>query len=106
MKFLEMPKCAVTLLRLLQPGSSAGRARLVGEAHALLEAGVPSKQKAVEQTPWCYLGNSAACLDNIPWDTHSKRAITPAEGVAWLARERDDLKAIIKNGISALKGGI
>ena len=37
------------------------------------------------------LERSYASQEEIPWNVEAKRALTPAEGVAWLAGERDGL---------------
>ena len=85
---------------------------LLAVRNVLVECGVPSKQKPDSVIPWYWDADSWTNQGTIPWDTEAKCASTPAEGVAWLVRERnelraerDDLKARIKKGMLALTGG-
>ena len=66
-----------------------GKALLNDTKNALLAAGVPQKEKPDADVPWYYGEKSYTTRELIPWDTEKKRAATPAEGVAWLASERD-----------------
>ena len=68
-----------------------GKTLLKDAKNALLDAGVPSRLKPDRYVPWYYGERSYASQEEIPWDVEAKRALTPAEGVAWLASERDGL---------------
>jgi hypothetical protein len=52
---------------------------------ALLEVGVPKKQKNDKDIPYWYGECSWASAADIPWNVDAKRAMTPAEGINWLA---------------------
>ena len=59
---------------------------------ALLAAGCPKKMKSDKDknVPSYYsVGGSADGRGEVPWNVKEKRAMTPAEGVEWLANERD-----------------
>ena len=84
---------------------------LLAVRDVLVESGVPSKLKPDSAIPWYWDADSWTNQGTVPWDTEAKRAFTPAEGVAWLVternelrEERDELKARIKKGMSALTG--
>ena len=68
-----------------------GKTLLKDAKNALLDAGVPSRLKPDRYGPWDYGERSSASQEEIPWNVEAKRALTPAEGVAWLASERDGL---------------
>ena len=68
-----------------------GKTLLKDAKNALLDAGVPSRLKPDRYVPWYYGERSYASQEEIPWNVEAKRALTPAEGVAWLASERDGL---------------
>ena len=58
---------------------------------ALLEAGCPKKQKSDTDpaVPFYYsVGGSYSSRGQVPWNGALKRAMTPAEGVEWLATNR------------------
>ena len=59
---------------------------------ALLEAGVPSKRKRSCDTPFFYEANSWEDLGEVPWLEAERRAMTPAEGVAWLLERQVELE--------------
>ena len=59
---------------------------------ALLAAGCPKKLKSDrdKNVPSYYsVGGSADGRGEVPWNVAEKRAMTPAEGVEWLANERE-----------------
>ena len=68
-----------------------GKTLLKDAKNALLDAGVPSRLKPDRYVPWYYGEASYTSQEEIPWHVEAKRALTPAEGVAWLASERDGL---------------
>ena len=59
---------------------------------ALLEAGVPSKRKRSCDTPFYYEASSWAAMEEVPWLEAERRAMTPAEGVAWLLERQVELE--------------
>ena len=66
---------------------------LMDTQRELLDAGVPKRQKSDKspdaQIPFYYsVGGSADGQGMVPWNKECGRAMTPAEGVAWLAEER------------------
>ena len=60
---------------------------------ALLGADVPTKNKPDVSIPFYYGCDSWRSSGEIPWNDEEGRAMTPGEGVLWLAMERDDAKA-------------
>ena len=68
---------------------------------ALLEAGVPTKLKRSYDTPFFYEANSWEALGDVPWLEAERRAMTPAEGVAWLVQQREDLKRRLRESQEA-----
>ena len=59
---------------------------------ALLSAGVPSKTKPDKDVPFYYGCDSWRSKGEIPWNSEEGRAMTPSEGVLWLAMKRDDAR--------------
>ena len=55
---------------------------------ALLAAGVPSRQKSDKDIPQYYARKPWASSDVVPWNVGERRAMTPAEGVEWLAASK------------------
>ena len=60
---------------------------------ALLGADVPTKNKPDVSIPFYYGCDSWRSSGEIPWNDEEGRAMTPGEGVLWLAMKRDDAKA-------------
>jgi hypothetical protein len=60
---------------------------------ALLGADVPTKNKPDISIPFYYGCDSWRSSGEIPWNDEEGRAMTPGEGVLWLAMKRDDAKA-------------
>ena len=69
---------------------------LMDTQRELLDAGVPKRQKSDKDpaVPFYYsVGGSADGQGVVPWNEECRRAMTPAEGVAWLAEERERKRA-------------
>ena len=84
-----------------------GKTLLKDAKNALLDAGVPSRLKPDRYVPWYYGEASYANQEEIPWNVEAKRALTPAEGVAWLASERDRLaqqQGELRSQLEAMEG--
>ena len=89
-----------------------GKTLLKDAKNALLDAGVPSRLKPDRYVPWYYGEASYTSQEKIPWNVEAKRALTPAEGVAWLASERDglaqqqgELRSRLEAAAAALEAG-
>jgi seryl-tRNA synthetase len=65
---------------------------LLQSKSALLEAGVPKRQKTDESVPYWYGEHSWAGREDIPWNEGEKRAMTPSEGIQWLSLELQTAK--------------
>jgi hypothetical protein len=68
--------------------------------NALVEANVPSKRRTNDNTAYYYQSNSWMQYNEVPWvygngggSGANNRAMTPAEGVQWLAGELKKAKA-------------
>ena len=86
-----------------------GKTLLKDAKNALLDAGVPSRLKPDRYVPWYYGERSYASQEEIPWNVEAKRALTPAEGVAWLASERDGLaqqQGELRSQLEAVEGAL
>ena len=59
----------------------------------IVRTGAPAKLKGDDQVPYWYLSGSWLKQETVPWHAGEKRAMTPAEGVAWLAGECARAKA-------------
>ena len=64
------------------------KALLLEAKAALLEAGVPKRQKSDKDIPYWYGEHSWSKVEEVPWNAGEKRAMTPAEGIGWLAAVR------------------
>ena len=86
-----------------------GKTLLKDAKNALLDAGVPSRLKPDRHVPWYYGEASYTSQEKIPWNVEAKRALTPAEGVAWLASERDGLaqqQGELRSQLEAVEGAL
>ena len=66
---------------------------LLATRSAMLEAGLPSKQKTDAHVPTYFQTNSWTSRQQTPWNDAAKRAMTPAEGIQWLATKNAQLEA-------------
>jgi len=76
------------------------RALLIDSREALIEAGVPRRYKPGKSLPFWYGEINGADVVEIPWNSENKQAMTPAEGICWLANMLRETKKKIGN-----KGG-
>jgi hypothetical protein len=61
---------------------------LVDAKDALLDAGVPKRQKLDKDVPYWYGQHSSwSGAVEVPWNVEAKRAMTPKEGIVWLSSE-------------------
>ena len=65
---------------------------LLAAKNALMEAGVPTKQKSDKDIPQFYACNSWQGQANVPWNDAEKRVMRPSEGIEWLAAQVVHLK--------------
>merc|ERR1712160_27835 len=71
--------------------------KLTTEAvHAMMDVGVPTKQKTDKDIPSYHEVAPYSKQHIIPWNDDEKRAFTPAEGIQWLATQLKDGKTITK----------
>ena len=61
---------------------------LEAKAAFLLEAGVPTRQETGKDVLYRYGEHSWSRAEEVPWNMEEKRAMTPAEGIEWLAVEK------------------
>ena len=72
----------------MQVQHSQMKKALLDVQKALIDAGCPKKLKSHEDNsvPFFYsCGGSYERQGHVPWSVAEKRALTPAEGVEWLA---------------------
>ena len=65
---------------------------------AMLEAGLPKRQKRDDDIPYYYGANSWQNQADVPWNEAEKRALTPAEGIQILTAQRDEVTRKRKAG--------
>ena len=66
------------------------KAITLGTQQALIAAGVPVLWKSDSQIPhWYSGGGSWQAKGKVPWLAEKRRAMTPAEGIGWLAAKCD-----------------
>ena len=63
---------------------------MLDSQRAMLEAGLPKRQKRDDDIPYYYGANSWQNQADVPWNEAEKRALTPAEGIQVLAAQRDE----------------
>ena len=79
---------------------------LLASRHALIEAGVPAKQKSDNDIPQFYACNSWEGQSVVPWNAGDKRVLYPAEGIEWLSAQSAAAAKEAKAEIRALRAEV
>ena len=62
--------------------------QVTAATYALITAGVPTKRKRDEETPFYYCSASHTSRQEVPWNEDKHRPMALAEGVEWVASQR------------------